>query len=94
MTWSLRSAVQVHSEFDFAVVSLQLRYVVHAALRSLEQQTQMRFVEAKLPRGSMLLEVRTCITAVQRVTWPPLLLRPAYEPRMGVIHLHHGLPAP
>ena len=46
MTWSLRSAVHVQSGLDFAVVSLQLCYLVHAALRSLEQQTQMRFVKA------------------------------------------------
>lgn len=42
-----------------------------AALQSIEQHTHRKFLDSKLPRGSMLLEVGACKLAMQQAT--PLL---------------------
>jgi hypothetical protein len=39
-----------------------------AALQSIEHQTHRKFLDSKLPRGSMLLEVGACRLALQRRT--------------------------
>ena len=47
---------------------LELSSAHAAALQSIEHQTHRKFLDSKLPRGSMLLEVGACQLAMQRTT--------------------------